>query len=305
MKYHQLEAFYQVMLTGSISKAAKNLGRTQPAVSMTINTLEEQLGTALFERHAGKITPRAEAQILFEQTALVMQQLNDIRQRFGSLRATPVPRISIISSINAGINLVPSSIADIASAGQELRLMNAASAAILSEMENQLHDIAVTDEGTTEVQLNSPLFEAEVFKIPVCAIFPRGMIRASSRTISINELIGHQICMLYGENRAVQEVRTVLRAPRVEFSSFFPMACFAVANGSVAIADYVTCSTLETLTSGALQSDWRIIGDVSPSPYYLLRPRYRPRSKMADNCHASISKALKAAQMPRADKMIL
>lgn len=299
MKYHQLEAFYQVMITGSISKAAKNLNRTQPAISLTISSLEEQLGTLLFDRHAGRITPRAEAQILFEQTSIVMQQLGGIRQRFGSLKASTVPRISIVSSQNAGTYLVPSSVADIAMEGQELRLMNATSSTIISEMENQRHDMAVTDEGTTEMPINSPLFETETFAIPVCAVFPKGMLGPPSRSIPLDALIGHQIAMLYGENRSVREISAVLRTPRVEFSSFFPMACYAVTNGSIAIADYVTCSTLETLTSGTLQSEWRLIENATPSSYYLLRPKFRPRSKMADNCYDRLRKALAAHQQPR------
>lgn len=296
MKYHQLEAFYQVMLTGSISQAAKSLGRTQPAVSMTISTLEQQLGTALFDRHAGKITPRAEAQVLFEQATLVMQQLNDIRQRFGRLAQIAVPRISIISSSIAGMNLIPTAISGIVSEGQELRLMNAPSETIISEMENQRHDIAVMDEGTTEIPMASPLFEVEMFKVRACAIFPRGMLKSSSESISIRDLADHQICMLYEENRAVREIRTILKSPRVEFSSFFPMACFAVRNGSVAIADHVTCSALEALTAGTLASEWRPISDLPLSPYYLMRPRYRPRSKMADVCYSAIRKSLVSLQ---------
>jgi DNA-binding transcriptional LysR family regulator len=292
MKYHQIEAFYQVMLTGSISKAANNLGRTQPAVSMTIGTLEEQLATKLFDRHAGRITPRAEAQVLFEQIRPVMHQLNDIRYRFGRLDSIAVPRISIISSSNIGMNLVPSAISDIASSGQELRLMNGSAATIVSEMENQRHDLAVTDEGTGEVPLASPLFDTEVFQIPVCAVYPRGLLSAPAGSITTDELIGHQICTLYEENRAARDIRAKLRSPRVEFSSFFPMACFAVTSGSVAIVDYITCSTLKALTFGTLQAEYRLISDAAPSPYYLLRSRYRPRSKMAERCYEAVRAAL-------------
>ena len=50
MTLAQLIAFREVMLTGSISQAARNLGRTQPALSSTLASLERDLGFALFER---------------------------------------------------------------------------------------------------------------------------------------------------------------------------------------------------------------------------------------------------------------
>lgn len=295
MKYHQIEAFYQVMITGSISKAAKNLGRTQPAVSMTISTLEDQLATLLFDRHAGRITPRTEADVLFEQVSPLMAQINDIRHRFGQLTSIEVPRISIISSSNAGNYLVPSAIAGIASKGQQLRLMTAPSAAIVSEMENQRHDIALTDEGKSEVLTNSQLFEAEVFEIPVYAVCQNGLLGALP-DITLDGLTGLDVSILYEENRATQQIRAKLGSPRVEFSNFFPMACFSVLNGGVAVVDSITCSTLGALTAGALDAGCYRISDVQPSRYYLIRPRYRPRSKVADQCHEALRKVLRSHQ---------
>ncbi|MFC5386188.1 LysR family transcriptional regulator [Aquamicrobium segne] len=291
MKYHQIEAFYQVMLTGSISKAAKNLGRTQPAVSMTISTLEDQLSTVLFDRHAGRITPRAEADVLFGQINPLMSQINDIRNQFGQLARVEVPRISIISSNNAGNHLVPAALAKIASQGQQLRLMIASSDAIISEMENQLHDIALTDEGRIEVLTGSSLFEAEVFEIPVYAVCPKGLL-GNAGEVSIKSLTGMDISILYEENRTTHEIRTQLPPPRVEFSAYFPMACFSALHGGVAVVDSITCSTMQALTCNSLAVDYHPITDVRPARYYLIRSRYRQRSKVADQCYEALSKAL-------------
>lgn len=296
MKYHQIEAFYQVMLTGSVSKAAKNLGRTQPAVSMTIATLEEQLSTILFDRHAGRITPRAEANILFEQVRPVMTQLNDIRHSFGRLASIEVPRISIISSSNAGNHLVPSAIAKIAATGQQFRLMTASAASIISEMENQRHDIALTDEGTSELPVNSALFDLEIFEVPVFAIFAEGLI-SKPGAVRISDLGDFPTSTLYEENRTTREIRSALRSPVVEFSSFFPMACYAVINRGVAIVDSITCSAMKELTGTKLRPEFRLVEDARPARYFLIRPRYRPRSKVSDITYAALSRALKSHEM--------
>ncbi len=51
-----LRAFTSVVETGSVTGAARLLGRTQAAVSLQIKRLEEQLGVALFAREHRKLT---------------------------------------------------------------------------------------------------------------------------------------------------------------------------------------------------------------------------------------------------------
>ncbi len=50
MEMTQLEFFLQVIAEGSFSKAAYAVGRTQPAVSIAIRRLEEEVGAPLFDR---------------------------------------------------------------------------------------------------------------------------------------------------------------------------------------------------------------------------------------------------------------
>lgn len=53
--FRDLEIFQRAVREGSFSGAARNLGMTQPAVSLAIARLERQLGTSLFDRqNSGK-----------------------------------------------------------------------------------------------------------------------------------------------------------------------------------------------------------------------------------------------------------
>lgn len=52
MDFFQLETFLAVAQSGSFSKAAKIVHRTQPAVSQVVRKLEEEVGEALFDRSA-------------------------------------------------------------------------------------------------------------------------------------------------------------------------------------------------------------------------------------------------------------
>jgi DNA-binding transcriptional LysR family regulator len=57
MNLTQLSAFRAVMTSASLSDAARKLGRTQPAVSLAIRSLEDTLGMKLFERRGRQLVP--------------------------------------------------------------------------------------------------------------------------------------------------------------------------------------------------------------------------------------------------------
>lgn len=67
MNLQQLAVFREVMETGSVSAAARNLGRTQPAVSASLKTLEDSLGMALFHREGRRLIAVPEAHYLLSE----------------------------------------------------------------------------------------------------------------------------------------------------------------------------------------------------------------------------------------------
>ena len=63
MEFKQLEMFIAVVEERSVQRAAERVFRTQPAVSMAVRKLEEELGSPLFERIARRrldLTPAGE-----------------------------------------------------------------------------------------------------------------------------------------------------------------------------------------------------------------------------------------------------
>ncbi|MBT3982713.1 MAG: LysR family transcriptional regulator [Bacteriovoracaceae bacterium] len=62
MDYNKLKTFTIVAQVGSISKAARILFRTQPAITQQIQQLEEEIGISLLHRKSGKVflTPAGE-----------------------------------------------------------------------------------------------------------------------------------------------------------------------------------------------------------------------------------------------------
>ena len=86
MRLKQIEVFNAVMLTGSVSAAARLLHVTQPAVTQTLQHAQLQLGFALFTRQRNRLVPTREALALYPQVQLVMSQLEAVRRLAGALR---------------------------------------------------------------------------------------------------------------------------------------------------------------------------------------------------------------------------
>lgn len=103
MKFKQIETFRVVMLTRSMTLAAKELHTTQPNISRFIAQLEGETGLHLFERKSGRLTPTAEGEAFYQEVQrsfLGMDALEEsvrlIRQLgTGTLRIGAVPSIAM------------------------------------------------------------------------------------------------------------------------------------------------------------------------------------------------------------------
>lgn len=99
----QVRAFQAVVMTGSMTEAARMLSVTQPAVSRLVRELEEELGFALFTRRKGGLSLSDEAQALYveiERSFIgldkIAQTARQIRDRTaGELRIGGLPALSI------------------------------------------------------------------------------------------------------------------------------------------------------------------------------------------------------------------
>ncbi len=87
MRLRHIEVFNAVMLTGSVSAAARMINVTQPAVSRTLQHAELQLGFALFQRVGGRLRPTLEAQTLYPHVERLFQQLDEVQRLSANLRA--------------------------------------------------------------------------------------------------------------------------------------------------------------------------------------------------------------------------
>jgi DNA-binding transcriptional LysR family regulator len=101
MRLKHVEVFHAVMLTGSVSGAARILHVTQPAVTQTLRHAELQVGYALFTRQRNRIVPTREALALYPEVQQLMVMLESVRRAAAALKSsadTPL-RILIVPSL--------------------------------------------------------------------------------------------------------------------------------------------------------------------------------------------------------------
>ncbi|MCI8838152.1 MAG: LysR family transcriptional regulator [Hungatella sp.] len=91
----QYKIFYEVAKTGNISRAAKELYISQPAISKAIGKLEDSLSTPLFIRSSRGVHLTDEGRILFEHTRRAFEELQNGEAQLKRARQFHMGRIRI------------------------------------------------------------------------------------------------------------------------------------------------------------------------------------------------------------------
>ena len=72
MNLWHLKVFNEIMVSGTVSQAAKNLKRTQSSISAALSNLEKQIGYDLFVRKKRRLHPVPEAYFLKEESKSIL-----------------------------------------------------------------------------------------------------------------------------------------------------------------------------------------------------------------------------------------
>ena len=87
MDFDQLHTFLEIVRLKSFSRAAQTCFRTQPAISAQIRQMEQELGTALFERFGNRFSLTTAGKI-FSEYAQQLLEIRGMTVTYGTL-ATP------------------------------------------------------------------------------------------------------------------------------------------------------------------------------------------------------------------------
>lgn len=107
MKLKHVEVFNAIMLSGSVSGAARLLHVTQPAITQTLQHAELQLGYALFTRQRNRLVPTAEAQALYPEVLKLVTQLESVRRLAKALHAGVKAELRLLVVPSLAVRALP------------------------------------------------------------------------------------------------------------------------------------------------------------------------------------------------------
>jgi DNA-binding transcriptional LysR family regulator len=107
MELTQLEFFLKVVEEGSFSKAAVRVYRTQPAVSIAVRRLEEEIGAQLFDRSQKTPTLTDAGELVYDYAQRILALRDQARNVVAELRSLQRGRVRIGSNESTSLYLLP------------------------------------------------------------------------------------------------------------------------------------------------------------------------------------------------------
>lgn len=219
----QLKAFAAVMDSGLISKAAHEIGVTQPAISKLIQQIEAELGVRLFERSRGRLFATPEANYLRNVANSVLSQLNDATrflQDYGSMRAGDLHVLSIPGpSLFFLPNLINEFVPELSQV--KASLMSGSSASIVNWISN--HQMGV---GLVEIYETNPFLTREELDLRCVCALPKSHWLAAKDVITPKDLARENLAMIVSDHPLFEDVRAAFAADNCSMNVQFQSDIF-------------------------------------------------------------------------------
>jgi DNA-binding transcriptional LysR family regulator len=140
-----LRAFVTVSETGTVSRAADRLARTQAAVSMQLQRLEAEVGTRLLKRSPRGVTLTEAGEILLAYARKTIALGEDARRQIAGSKLAGRVRLGIVEDL--AVTRLPSIIADFRRRhpGVEIELTSSSSAELSRALADGRCDVVMAD----------------------------------------------------------------------------------------------------------------------------------------------------------------
>lgn len=290
LTFRQLQTFREVMRTGSISKASRTLGRTQPAVSSMIAGLERELGFALFDREQGRLKPRPESLYFVEEANAVLLRLTQTARAMREIGKLSLGRLRIACHPAAAGSFMPNLLADFLQGRDhvEAALMMRSSAIVDDLLASQEYDI-----GLAETPPRRASVQAQDFVLDCPVALPVQSPLASKTMITPQDLCGVPLATLFDEHSTWIETNRVFERAGSSLNRRFVLRTFLpalqlVRNGLCAcICDRITASSFRDKDVVFRPFKPEITSQVS-----ILTPTHRPESLLCAEFRKKLVDAL-------------
>ncbi|MBO1079909.1 LysR family transcriptional regulator [Roseomonas haemaphysalidis] len=276
MKLAHLETFAAVIATGSLSAAARQIGRSQSAVTRVMQELEAQLGFPLLDRNGPRVTPTERALLFHDEVERSLAGMRRIAERAAAIAGQAQARIEIAAIPSLAAGLVPAALGRLAAAGQPQQAVLAAMPA--GEVVRALLDRRA-DLGFASLPVEHRGLDLHwIGAAPCVAVLPAGHRLARHAVLPLAALHGEALVTLADPDRLRRRLdRALDRAgarPATLLATNTSLAAIMAARAGlgVALVDPVTASgvavdgTVVRPLDAAVAFSWGVVTPVSRSP---------------------------------------
>ncbi len=250
MNIKQLRAFREVMIAGSVSEAARNLYRTQPAISSLLAGLEDELGCELFARRGRRLYPVPEAHYLFEQADTILSQIESTASNMKSLRDLESGSLRIVAMPGPSVVLLPDLVSRFVDGRDKVnvQLITRSSPQVHQLMATQYYDVGLADQVASS-DVHSALTDSEDVACNCLCALPADDPLAGKDVISALDLDNKPLALLQPEHstriateQAFAQYGSTINI-RFEMQYFIPLLKFVESNQAYSIIDSLSAAS--------------------------------------------------------------
>ncbi|MCX2725267.1 LysR family transcriptional regulator [Roseibium salinum] len=268
LSIRQLATFREVMRSGSISEAARTLGRTQPAVSSTIAGLETELELKLFMREQGRLVPTPEAEFFLDEAEAILERLETSKRTLRGLANREHGQLRIAGIPEAVADFLPNSLAQFIADKPSVKV------ALASRTSTEIEELIAAqhyDIGFAETPRARNSFDQVDFDLECMCAIPASDPLAAREVITPTELDGYPLALLHHEHRSHKQTLARFRDAGVRFNQRFELQ---TASPGLRFVEAGLCALVcDMITAYKAQESSRL--GMGP-PLIVFRP-FRPR----------------------------
>ena len=209
MDLKQLEAFAAVMSAGSITGAARLLGRSQPALTRLIQDLETSLGFGLLHRAGPRVTPTEQGLRFHQEVEPVMAWLRQLRERADAIALDRPRSLSVASIASFSVGMLPTALQRLGSDAlpEQIHIRTALAEQVVQAVATQVSEI-----GITSLPVDHPALEIHwIGEAPCVAAVALDDPLAAAERIPLSALAGRRLITMANPFRWRRRVDLALR----------------------------------------------------------------------------------------------
>ncbi|WP_426438777.1 LysR family transcriptional regulator [Bradyrhizobium genosp. P] len=233
-----LEAFAAVMSAGSITGAARLLGRSQPVVTRQIQDLETDVGYLLFSRNGPRISPTPKGILFHAEVERLLLGLKHIRGRAAAIGAGALPVLSLAAIAALAGGVVPAALAamDRALLPRQVHVQALSAENVVQSVLSQSVDF-----GLASLPVQHPGLDVQwVCEVPCVACLAADHPLAKRKVIRLKDLDGRRLLTMANPYRLRRRVEDAIEragaAPANIIDTNASLTAIAMAKQSLGIA---------------------------------------------------------------------